>query len=459
MALILDGLIAFYRFDDGANGIGSGQTVANHGSNTQTLRLGSTTAADTNDPTWVAVGHDFVTDDYDFMAGGTGTVLASWAPATNNYTQIILGRWDADIAGTTPRPFMAHGASGDRPGTIQSRSGNLEARVGSVVLTGPALTVGTWYVVHALRNGANAESGLNTTVHQTNTAVGSGTAPGSMAVGANPGFSQFLDGAIAAVLIYNRALTAAELLEVYNYLNSDIATPRGISIPNLAPTDTVLTPPGASLSATTTAPALTVTDNVILVPPGASLSATTTAPTLTVTQHVTLTPPSASLSATTTAPALAVTNDVFLSPPGASLGATTTAPVLTVTGDVTLTPPGASLGVTTTAPALTVTADVFLTPPGTSLSATTTAPVLSVTQHVVLYPPAAALTATTTAPALTVTQHVVLSIPGAVLTAITTAPSLNPIDAPTPPERIYSIAAEERNHMVEAESRVFVVPI
>jgi hypothetical protein len=127
MALITDGLIAFYRFDDGASGIGSGQTVTNHGSNTQTLRLGSTTSADANDPTWVAIGHDFVTDDYDFMAGGTGTVLASWAPATGNYTQITLGRWDADIAGTTPRPFMAHGASGDRPGTIQSRSGNLEA--------------------------------------------------------------------------------------------------------------------------------------------------------------------------------------------------------------------------------------------------------------------------------------------------------------------------------------------
>jgi hypothetical protein len=433
MALILDGLIAFYRFDDGANGIGSGQTVTNHGSNTQTLRLGSSTAADANDPTWAAVGHDFVTDDYDFMAGGTGTVLASWAPATGNYTQIILGRWDADIAGTTPRPFMAHGASGDRPGTIQSRSGNLEARIGSVVLTGPALTVGTWYVVHALRNGANAESGLNTTVHQTNTAVGSGTAPGSMAVGANPGFSQFLDGAIAAVLIYNRALTAAELLEVYNYLNSDIATPRGISIPNLAPTDTVLTPPSASLGATTTAP------------------------TLTVTQHVFLAPPSTSLGATTTAPALTVTNDIFLSPPSTSLGATSTAPTLTVTGDVTLTPPGASLGATTTAPALTVTADVFLTPPGTSLAATTTAPVLSVTQHVVLRPPAAALTATTTAPTLTVTQHVVLSIPGAVLTATTTAPSLNPIDPPTPLERTYTVPAEERNHMIEAESRVFVV--
>jgi hypothetical protein len=429
MALITDSLIAFYRFDDGANGLGSGDTVTNHGSNTQALRLGSATGADTNDPTWAAVGHDFVTDDYDFMAGGTGTVLASWAPAVNNYTQIILGRWDADIAGTTPRPFMAHGASGDRPGTIQSRSGNLEARVGSVVLTGPALSIGTWYVIHALRNGAYAESAINTGVQQTNTAVGNGTAPGSMAVGANPGFSHFLDGAIAAVLIYSRALTAAEIGEVYVYLRDEIAVPRGFTVG----TETLLTPPGASLSATTTAPALTVT------------------------QHVTLTPPGASLSATTTAPALTVTNDVFLSPPGASLGATTTAPVLTVTGDVTLTPPGASLGATTTAPALTVTADVFLTPPGASLSATTAAPVLSVTQHVVLRPSAAVLTATTTAPALTVTQHVVLSVPGAVLTMTTAAPTLNPIDPPTPLERTYTVPTEERNHMIEAESRVFMV--
>jgi len=67
-APVLEGLQALYHFADGA-----GQALADSSGQGRHGVLGSTSGADTNDPTWVAAGLSFTTDDY--VACGTDAAL------------------------------------------------------------------------------------------------------------------------------------------------------------------------------------------------------------------------------------------------------------------------------------------------------------------------------------------------------------------------------------------------
>lgn len=67
-APVSDGLQALYHFADGA-----GQALADSSGHGRNGVLGSTSGADTNDPTWVTAGLSFTTDDY--VACGTDAAL------------------------------------------------------------------------------------------------------------------------------------------------------------------------------------------------------------------------------------------------------------------------------------------------------------------------------------------------------------------------------------------------
>ncbi len=67
-APVLAGLQALYHFADGA-----GQALADSSGQGRNGVLGSTAGADTNDPTWIAAGLSFTTDDY--VACGTDAAL------------------------------------------------------------------------------------------------------------------------------------------------------------------------------------------------------------------------------------------------------------------------------------------------------------------------------------------------------------------------------------------------
>lgn len=234
--LITDGLLSFYRFDNGSNLAGSGQTVTNYGSNTQTLQLGSTTGSDTSDPSWgnnAGPYHNFFGDDYDLLTGG----ITGLSFATANHTQIFLGKWDTVGTAISQKfPFIAHASAGDRAGTMQlGGTAYLDSRIGNATLQSATgiVAAGEWLVYHALRNGTYGEHGKNTTVLNTSNSVANGTQGTNYRVGAAGNTGQFLTGSIAAYLVYNRALTSAELLQTYRYLRNNIATPRSITLAQL----------------------------------------------------------------------------------------------------------------------------------------------------------------------------------------------------------------------------------
>ena len=228
------GLQAFYRNDDGENNsaLSTGGTpnildrISDYTLNRYHIQKGSVSGSDANDATWNATGLGYVLDDYSTLPSG---LLTAWAPATADYTLVILGSWNS-LAATFP--MIAPNQATDGPGVIRNNASTLQGIIGGTTLTGGALTINTWAMLHARRSGVNGDIGINGTVTASSAAVVNGTAPTTVTLGANPGASQHLDGNQAAVLLFNRALTDAELAnEVYAWLKVNIATPRGITLP------------------------------------------------------------------------------------------------------------------------------------------------------------------------------------------------------------------------------------
>jgi len=108
--IVQAGLVVYYRFD-----AGSGQTVADQSGNGHAGTLGSTAGADTNDPTWVAEGLDFTTDDYVSTANNAATRPDAWTVCT-------AVRFDPAVA---DQPLVAWGTIGSaRPGVYSSFLGS-----------------------------------------------------------------------------------------------------------------------------------------------------------------------------------------------------------------------------------------------------------------------------------------------------------------------------------------------
>jgi Concanavalin A-like lectin/glucanases superfamily len=108
--IVSPGLVAYYRFDEG-----SGQTLADQSGNGHDGTLGSTAGADTNDPSWVAEGLSFATDDYVSTENDAATRPDAW-------TVCVAVNFDA---GVDDQPLVAWGAIGSaRPGFYLSFLGS-----------------------------------------------------------------------------------------------------------------------------------------------------------------------------------------------------------------------------------------------------------------------------------------------------------------------------------------------
>lgn len=110
--------------------------------------------------------------------------------------------------------------------------------------------------------------------------------------------------------------------------------------------DTTVTPTTASLTTSTFAPTVTVTNNVLVTPTTASLTISTFAPTVSTPRLVT--PSTAALTLTAFAPTVSI--GVRVTPSTASLTLSTFAPTVTVSNPVTVTPATAAMILTTFAP-------------------------------------------------------------------------------------------------------------
>ena len=220
------GLRVLYRCDDGVNGQGSSDRVSDYSNQGRHITRGSAAGADTNDPAWAAAGGlDFTVDDYSFLPA---SVVTAWAPATADYTLVMLAKWGTLAADL---PLVNANSATAQPGTLQNSSTALQGVVGNTTLTGGTLTAGAWCVPYMRRGGANGDIGINAAAVASSAAVANGTNPTEMVLGGNPTSARYLEGSIGAFLLFNRALTDAEITDVYSYIKTNYATPRGITLP------------------------------------------------------------------------------------------------------------------------------------------------------------------------------------------------------------------------------------
>jgi hypothetical protein len=108
--IVQPGLVVYYRFDEA-----SGQALTDRSGGGHGGTLGSTAGADTNDPSWVAEGLSFATDDFVSTANDAATRPDAWTVCT-------AVKFDAAVA---DQPLVAWGTIGSaRPGVYLSFLGS-----------------------------------------------------------------------------------------------------------------------------------------------------------------------------------------------------------------------------------------------------------------------------------------------------------------------------------------------
>jgi hypothetical protein len=230
--LVRSGLVAEYRFNEG-----SGQVLHDYSGNNNHGVLGSTTGADTNDPTWTGNGAYFVTDDH--IDPGTAEVAVSGA------------------AGATVMCVCSRSASGVRHEMFEFRRSTGGTRLALAFLdtnvvrfqcgatsvrTIATTNTYTSTAYHCITGCANIPGDVMSIQVDQEAAI-SGSAAFELAafdsgsdykgrIGAAGGNvpGNYFNGTIAYLAIYNRVLTQAEISQNYAYLKSYLLRERGIAL-------------------------------------------------------------------------------------------------------------------------------------------------------------------------------------------------------------------------------------
>lgn len=163
----------------------------------------------------------------------------------------------------------------------------------------------------------------------------------------------------------------------------------------------LVTPGAASLTTTTFAPTVSLSDNKTVTPGVASLTLTPLAPTVAATAHQTVTPGTVALTLTPQTPTVTASDHQTVTPGTASLTLTPQTPTVGVSDNQTVTPGSASLSLTPQAPAVAVSNNIAVTPGTASLALTAFAPSTILSDHQLVTPGVAALTLTPYAPTVT----------------------------------------------------------
>lgn len=223
--LVTTGLVADYKFDQG-----SGQQLTDYTANAYHGTLGSTAGADTNDPAWSSLGLTFAIDDYVRIPagalGGTGaaTVMAVVRlSGDGNYPHVLGGNpGDSGIR-------LLFNAAARQP---WARVKNAAAQSTDAVST-TVIALNTWVCLTArFRPGAGLDIWINGAQDTTAaTTIVDRVAPTEGLIGTDgPAAGQTLPGDVAMMVLYNRALSDAELTQNYQALK-DRLTPRGVVLP------------------------------------------------------------------------------------------------------------------------------------------------------------------------------------------------------------------------------------
>jgi len=231
--IVRAGLVSEYRFDEG-NGTTLTDSVSGYNG---TLGAG---AGDL--PDWVAAGLDFVPGNSDVVTNATMpdsallgalTVCIVCQLDTGSAFRAFLSKCLTNGATNNPLDFRTDNSATPKLASARSTATGTKAYVGpnatigayrmySVVYTdGNVDTVPTYYV------GTTATGGSGATGSGSGAATGSGA---NLRIGRRADGAVQMDGIMAHVLIYNRALSATEIAQNYAVLQPRLAR-RGIVLP------------------------------------------------------------------------------------------------------------------------------------------------------------------------------------------------------------------------------------
>ncbi|MBI2327901.1 prepilin-type N-terminal cleavage/methylation domain-containing protein [Candidatus Curtissbacteria bacterium] len=232
--------VAWWKFDEG-----SGPNAADSSGNGNAGTL-------INNPTWTTgrIGQalsfngttNYVSapDSPSLSVTGNTITLAAWIkPSRTGANEQVVGKWGA---GQDSYQFRINSNNG-----CNSTTNRITFRVESnsnCVLSNTALTAGPWWHVVGTYDGANLKIYINGELDATAALITNLTdKTGSFSVGRNDDGNYF-QGVVDDVRIYNSALTAAEITNLYNAAPSPAPSPTPAASPSVGPTPTPL--PGTS---------------------------------------------------------------------------------------------------------------------------------------------------------------------------------------------------------------------
>lgn len=146
--------------------------------------------------------------------GSSAQYLIGTLTLIQPYTVIIVGENDAAASGG----FF--GGSGTAGGVVYSTAGQLIQLYSGSVLTGTASIAGPCAIA-AIFNGGNSAAYVNSSTTANVTGSAGTTAFGSTyGLGSNNGAPASLTGKIAEVMVFNNALSSAQISQVFKYIAS-----------------------------------------------------------------------------------------------------------------------------------------------------------------------------------------------------------------------------------------------
>jgi hypothetical protein len=235
---ITTGLVGWWKFDEG-----TGTTTADSSGNNNTGTLN-------NDPTWTtgkygnAISFDG-TNDYIYLASDTVstntiTVCAWMYPKVLNQWRMIIGNARFFFGVSNANNSLALFSDSSKYNAVASANNSISLNIWQHIC-GVRLSDGsTSLYINGTQSGTSGNSGIPV--------IGFG-----LAIGAADVFGDYtFNGLIDEVRIYNRALAASEVLELYNYTSGGTPTPTPSATPSPTPTPSGTPTPTPSATPTPT---------------------------------------------------------------------------------------------------------------------------------------------------------------------------------------------------------------
>ena len=203
--IVLDGLLLALDASDKNSYPGSGTTWYDYSGNGKNCTL-------TNGPTFSSAnGGVFIFDGLDDY-GSLGTV----GGYSNKFS---CDAWFKTTSGATWKDILC-GGCGDIIFTINGNAVNFGSQCSSPIphsnYSTTVVNTGAWFFASVTYDAGVAKVYVNGILESTNTRADVSQTPGNLFVGSSGGSSEFFAGSLATLKLYNRALSATEILQNYN---------------------------------------------------------------------------------------------------------------------------------------------------------------------------------------------------------------------------------------------------